>query len=93
MSELALGRLDRIIDSLTNVPDRECPIGYWFSSKERCLLRECAARFPATTSELSQAMRELADVYDSPILDCGLPQEDEVVLALIRALQSHKVLP
>jgi hypothetical protein len=38
-------------------------------------------------------MRELGDLYETELLDCGLPQEDEVVQALMHALSAakHKV--
>jgi hypothetical protein len=61
------------------------------TQEDRSLLREFAFRFPFATSDTAQAMRELADVYETPIFKSGLPQEDEVVSALMQTLASLKV--
>lgn len=81
VTRLAIERMDRIIENLEGDAYGFAPF-----ERDRDLLRRLEARLPAQTDILGQARLEL-DALDNTQIFGRLPSEDEVMQALIAALE------
>lgn len=82
VARLAMERMDRFIENL----DGET-YGFLPTECERDLLRRLEAKLPAQPETLEQARLELDALDNTRVLE-RLPSEDEVMQALIAALES-----